>query len=186
MPQWDQVFQEALGNSAIGYYYAVAQNGQIVSEGGQHFTRSAQEQRNSGTMWSSDSRINLASVSKSVTAIAYLSLYQAGILPLTSYFYPYLASRVPKVGPGADSVTAKELLNMTSAMVRDGSLKGDLWTFLSAYLQRGLVKDATPGVTYTYSNTNFTILQGLIEQAVTDLPPPQNEPSYTRYVDYVQ
>jgi CubicO group peptidase (beta-lactamase class C family) len=185
-PQWDQVFQEALGDSALGYYYAVAQNGQIVSEGGQHFTRSAQEQQNPGTTWSPGSRINLASVSKSVTAVAYLSLYQAGLLPLTDYFYPYLASRVPAAGPGIDTIKAEDLLSMKSAMVRDGTLKDDLWTFLNAYLQRGLVKGATPGVTYAYSNTNFTILQGLIDLAVSDLPPPQNEPPYTGYVDYVQ
>lgn len=185
-PQWDQAFQEALGNSATGYYYAVAQNGQMVSEGGQHFTRSAHEQRNPGTTWTLDSRINLASVSKSVTAEAYLSLYQAGVLPLTDYFYPYLASKVPTVGPGVDTVTAKDLLSMKSAMVRDGTLKGDLWTFLNVYLQRGLAKGATPGVTYAYSNTNFTILQGLIDLAVSDLPPPQNELPYTGYTDYVQ
>ena len=185
-PQWEQVFQEALGDSAIGYYYAVAQNGQTVSEGGQHFTRSAQQQQNPATTWSPESRINLASVSKSVTAVAYLSLYEAGVLPLTDYFYPYLASRVPAVGPGVDTVTAGDLLSMRSAMVRDGTLKGDLWTFLNAYLQRGLVKGATPGVTYAYSNTNFTILQGLIDLAVANMLPPQNEPPYTGYVDYVQ
>jgi CubicO group peptidase (beta-lactamase class C family) len=86
-PQWEQVFQEALGDSAMGYYYMVARDGQVVSEGGQHFVRSPHEQRNPGTMWTSDSRINLASVPKVVTAVAYLSLHQAGVLPLTDYFY---------------------------------------------------------------------------------------------------
>ena len=185
-PQWERVFQEALGDSAMGYYYAVARDGQVVSEGGQHFTRSTHEQRNPGTTWTPDTRINLASVSKVVTAVAYLSLYQAGALPLADYFYPYLARKVPTVGSGVDTVTAQDLLTMKSAMVRNGTLNGDLWTFLNTYLQQGLVQDATPGVTSVYSNTNFTILQGLIDLAVPNLPPPTNEPPYTDYVNYVQ
>lgn len=185
-PQWEQVFQEALGNSAMGYSYRVARNGQIVSEGGQHFARSSYEQQNPSLTWAPELRINLASVSKAVTAVAYLSLYQAGALPLDGYFYPYLASNVPTVGPGVDTVKAEDLLTMKSALVRSGILNGDLWTFLNTYLQQGLEDGATPGVTYTYSNTNFTILQGLIDLAVPNLPPPPNEAPYADYTDYVQ
>ena len=39
---------------------------------------------------------------------------------------------------------------------------GDLWSYLNTYLAQPLV--GTPGVTYSYNNENFTILQGVIDQ----------------------
>ena len=64
---------------------------------------------------------------------------------------------------------------MKSGMVVDQSLNGDLWPFLASYLQQNLI--GTPGVTGAYSNTNFTILQALIDKIAG--------PNYQGYVDYV-
>ncbi len=67
----------------------------------------------------------------------------------------------------------RDLLTMKSGMVVDGTLfMDDVDAFLAAYLKQGLV--GTPGITYAYSNTNFTILQALIERL-----------SGTPYVDFV-
>jgi CubicO group peptidase (beta-lactamase class C family) len=43
-----------------------------------------------------------------------------------------------------------------------GPLSGDLWSYLNTYLAQPLI--GTPGVTYSYNNENFTILQGVIDQ----------------------
>src|SRR5262249_24935343 len=76
-------------------------------------------------------------------------------------FYPLIKSRCPQAGAGIDTVTIAQLLAMRSSMVVDGTVSTpDIWTFLSQYLQQGLV--GTPGQTYAYSNTNFTILQAII------------------------
>src|SRR5262249_26257694 len=76
-------------------------------------------------------------------------------------FYPLIKSRCPQAGSGVDTVTIAQLLQMKSGMVADGTLATpDIWTFLSQYLQQGLV--GTPGQTNAYSNTNFTILQAII------------------------
>jgi CubicO group peptidase (beta-lactamase class C family) len=75
-------------------------------------------------------------------------------------FYPFIKNKVGNINAGVKTVTIRNLLTMMSGMVVDGSLNGDLWPFLTTYLQQGLV--GTPGVTPAYSNTNFTILQGLI------------------------
>jgi CubicO group peptidase (beta-lactamase class C family) len=118
-------------------------------------------------------RIDLASVSKAVTAVAVLRLFGDKMLSVDDPFYPFLAATFPSAGPGVSTVTVRDLLTMKSGMVVDGTLfLSDVDAFLTTYLQQGLV--GTPGQTYAYSNTNFTILQVLIEQL-----------SGTDYVGYV-
>jgi CubicO group peptidase (beta-lactamase class C family) len=168
-PQWHNVYLSTLGTSAVGYAWKVARNGKVEGEG-IHHNRAAQDPPS--TNWSLDTRISLASVSKEVTAVATLHLLDATGHNVDQPFYPFIASKVGDVNAGVKTVTIRNLLTMQSGMVVDGSLNGDLWPFLSSYLQQPLV--GTPGVTPAYSNTNFTILQGLI-----------NELSGQDYVSYV-
>lgn len=157
-PQWSRVYDQALGATAEGYAWIAAHDGVIAGEG-VHLARSAVD---GSRLWSLDTRINLASVSKPVTAVAVLTLVRDHALALDDPFLPIIAGRLSSPPhPGLESVTLRDLLQMKSGMAPDGALWGDLWPFLSDYLQRGLV--GTPGETYAYSNTNFTILQGLIE-----------------------
>ncbi len=170
-PEWSKIFQGALGTPAEGYAYAVARKGTIVASAGVNKARSSNDPP--ATPWTPDVRINLASVSKAVTAVALLKLFGDKKLSVDDHFYPFLAASFPSVGPGVVTVTVRNLLTMKSGMVVDGSLfMADMHAFLATYLQQGLV--GTPGETYAYSNTNFTILQALIEQL-----------SGTDYVSYV-
>jgi CubicO group peptidase (beta-lactamase class C family) len=159
-PQWAQVFAQALDGKAMGYAYKVAKNGTVVAQGAKGLARASQDAP--AVPWSLDVRINLASVSKAVTAVAVCKLLGTKHHSVDDKFYPYIQAKVPAVAAGVQQVTIRNLLTMKSGLVVDGSLSGDLWPFLNTYLQQPLV--GTPGVTYAYSNTNFTILQGLIEQ----------------------
>jgi CubicO group peptidase (beta-lactamase class C family) len=79
-------------------------------------------------------------------------------------------------------VTIKNLLEMKSGMVVDGTLwTPSIWSFLSNYLTQGLV--GTPGVTEAYSNTDFTILQAIIALLVD--PVQQGGDGIAPYVSYV-
>ncbi len=184
-PQWGPIFASLYGGYAEGYAYVVAQNGQVVAAGASGLARSVHENQNPHLPWATTTRMNLASVSKTVTAVATMALVQGGSLVLTNPFLPYIQSRITNpVGAGVSTVTIADLLSMTSAMVPDGTLYTpggeSIFAFLNTYLQQGLVAGATPGTTYAYSNTNFTILQAVIEQVAASLPG-----AYTSYADYV-
>lgn len=160
-PQWDQVFRKALGQLAMGYSYFVMHSGQVIAQGVNH-ARAAQDAPQEA--WTSDTRINLASVSKSITAVAVMELLSDYGHSVDDPFYPLVKSQFPNVGPGVDKVTIRNLLEMKSGMVADGTLyPANIWTFLSTYLQAQNVPPTAPDNVEAYSNTNFTILQAVID-----------------------
>lgn len=160
-PQWEQFFQNALGTTAEGYCFYVLCDGQIAAQGVNN-ARSAKDTPQES--WSLDSRSNLASVSKSVTAVAVLKLLGDLKISIDDTFYSLVKGQFPTVGPGVDKVTIRNLLQMKSGMTPDGTLYTDnIWTFLSGYLAAQNVPDGAPGNVEAYSNTNFTILQALID-----------------------
>ncbi|KIN03546.1 hypothetical protein OIDMADRAFT_51506 [Oidiodendron maius Zn] len=159
-PQWDQIFQKGLAQS-MGYSYFVMHSGQVIAQGINHARASQDPPQET---WTADTRINLASVSKSITAVAVLKLLSDYGHSVDDPFYPLVKSQFPSVGPGVDKVTIRNLLEMKSGMVVDGTLyPGNIWTFLTAYLQAQNVPPSAPGNVEAYSNTNFTILQAVID-----------------------
>lgn len=178
-PQWDRFFSTTLATAA-GYVYQVAKNGAVVAQGASGNARMPAD----GTKpWAIATRMNLASVSKSVTAVALLKLFAATGHSVNEPFYPLIKSKCPTVGSHVDTVTFANLLTMKSGLVPNGTLEfnsgQDIWSFLATYLQQGLV--GTPGVTEAYSNTNFTILQAIISLLVQS----GGGDGVTPYVQYV-
>jgi uncharacterized protein (TIGR03437 family) len=164
-PDFDDYFAANLQPFVMGYSYAVGYNGQMVAEG-YGFARSPNQSQNPNKAFTTTSRSNLASISKAITGIALEALilkYPA--LTLDTPFWPLIASMVPKPDPSIKPVTLRNLVTMKSGMQtppNEGPLYGSLWTYLNTYLAQPLV--GTPGVTYSYNNENFTILQGVIDQ----------------------
>lgn len=85
-PQWMKTLAAALGTAAEGYAYAVAHNGTLVESGGVHNARSGQNPP--VAHWTTSVRINLASVSKAVTAVAVLKLLGDKHLSVDDPFSP--------------------------------------------------------------------------------------------------
>jgi hypothetical protein len=145
-PNWAQFYASQLtGTGASGYAWAVAQNGALVSQGAAGDARRAADGERP---WQVSTRMNLASVSKSVTAVAMLKLLAANGISVNSTFYPHISSKCPQHGKDVDTVTFANLLTMMSGMEQDPTLYlqpgQDIWSFLSTYLQKDLV--AKPGV----------------------------------------
>lgn len=173
------MFQAKLGN-VPGYAFAVAHRGHVVAEGAVGYARTSLDAPQ--TPWTTHTRINLASVSKCVTTVALLRLLAHHRISIDTPFYPLVQSRCPTAGTGVNTVTIKNLLEMKSGLVEDGTLwTPDIWTFLSNYLQQPLV--GTPGVTSVYSNTDFTLLQAIICLLVD--PSTQGGDGIAPYVTYV-
>jgi CubicO group peptidase (beta-lactamase class C family) len=178
-PSWGPVFAANLGN-VPGYAYAVAHNGHVVDEGAFGNARTPLDAPQ--TPWTDHTRIHLASVSKPITAVALLRILEHHHIKIDQPFYPLLQSQCPTAGTGVETVTIKNLLEMLSGLVENGTLDtSNIWSFLSTYVAQPLA--GTPGVTSVYSNTNFTILQAIISLLVD--PANQGGNGIHPYVAYV-
>jgi uncharacterized protein (TIGR03437 family) len=164
-PDFDDYFAANLQPFVMGYAYSLGKNGQVVSEG-YGYSRSSKQPNNPNTPFTPTSRSNLASVSKWITAIALEALIlKYPSVTLDTPFWPLISSMVPNPDPSVKKVTLRNLATMYSGLQtppNEGPFYGSLWPYLNTYLAMPLV--ATPGVTYSYNNENFTILQGVIDQ----------------------
>jgi hypothetical protein len=183
-PLWVQSLRDNLGRWAKGFAFAVAQtdgNG-VTTTFSQtaNLSRSMVENPNPGLPWTSATRCNLASVSKFITGAAMVKFMPLISANLDSQFWPLIQGQFPSTfqpGQGVASVTLGQLLTMKSGMEPNGALTfNSILDFLTEYLAKPLT--AAPGVEQ-YSNTNFTILQDVIEYNVV-----KNNWG-TSYVDWV-
>ena len=167
-PQWAAVFEKYLANGPGGYAWAVGLNGTQVDSGAWGYARMPQDTPDSqGIAFTPDSRCNLASVSKTVTAAAVFKMIQKSLVTsVNDLFWPYAQTLYPSLQPaaGVETVTIAELLTMISRLPEDGTLYTDngisAVDFIAGYLQANAL---IPDQLYVYSNTNFTILQAMID-----------------------
>jgi CubicO group peptidase (beta-lactamase class C family) len=181
-PQWQSIFDAALGQSPGGYAYCIGQNGTIVDQGAAGFARMPQDTSdNKGVAFSVDSRCNLASVSKTMTATAVFLMVQKGwITSVNDCFWPYIQPLCPTLQPGVgvETVTIAELLTMTARLPENGTLyySGGADAFVESYLVANAV---IPGQLYCYSNANFVILEAMIDSICQQ----QGQGDYTTWVN---
>jgi CubicO group peptidase (beta-lactamase class C family) len=182
-PQWAKVF-EALQRPFGGYAFCVMRAGAVVASGSWGYARMPPDTPDgAGVPFTLDTRCNLASVSKTVTATALFAMVDKGWLPsVNEVFWPVLSPAMPGVRPagGVDSVTMAELLTMVSRLPEDSTLyipDGEsVLQFLESYLATQAVR---PRQEYVYSNTNFTILQQVIDVVAA-------RQGYGGYLEWVQ
>ena len=208
-PNWSQAYQALLTNASppatnynppMGFAWAVAKNGSVVHKGGGGLARSSAD--GAAKSFTASTRMNLASISKSVTAVALLKLLAMKNYDLdhldTVMFAPLLCNRPAgstwdrcpsSFGSGVDQVSVQRLLTMQSCLPPDGTLwygtptkaytDNTKWKFLKDYLKTSAADCAATcqtcidnngnncncnqPQTYYYSNTNFTILEAIIE-----------------------
>lgn len=181
-PAWNATFLDALKDAPGGYAFVVRVGDTVTDSGVYGYARMSQD--NPEHKWTTDTRCNLASVSKTITATAIFRMIQDGyITSVNDCFLPYITAKLlPTLQPakGVDTVTIGELLMMTSRLPKNGTLSypGGLVPFLNDYLSQNAV---IPEQLYVYSNANFIILEGV----VTGVCLSQNLPQ-SGYVEYVQ
>lgn len=115
-----------------------------------------------------DAPFQLASVSKPITAIAVLKLYEAGMLSLDAPVQHYLPS-LPY-----SNITIRHLLTHRSGLPRYMSLGDMYWAnkhaalgncdMVQLYVQHKPALEFTPGSRFVYSNSNYAILAAVVEQ----------------------
>lgn len=127
-------------------------------------------------------KFGIGSITKTFVAMVILQLVEEGKLDLDKVPTDYLDLEIVRAVPNTDSATLRELLNHQSGIptwefqpdwIRKGRGKDmnldHIWSkteTLDYVSQDNFPADFQPGVRYSYSNTNYTIL-GLIIEAVT-------------------
>ena len=153
---------ERLGARAVGYTYALAKDGTVIGYGAQGYKRAPWE-ADGGLPMTPDTRMPIGSVSKTVTATAFMTLGVSA----DDNFYSYLAQRFPTHGQGVDQVKIADLMTQKSGLATFGtedcgaSFGWSLDTWVGSLISRDLT--GTPGVDWKYSTTNFCMVRAVLE-----------------------
>jgi D-alanyl-D-alanine carboxypeptidase len=163
---FEQNIRKALDNKCLGYAYAINQNGQLKKSGANGYAvlkrdlpQNAQVPDPKGVPQSASKRMNIASITKTITATTVLKVIQDKLVPddktLTidskvGKFLPAFWTR----GPGVNDLTFKELLSQLSGMNDIGG-STSIATF-KTWIANGVTR---PKEDYIYINANLGIFR---------------------------
>lgn len=156
----DRFVEEHIGRHGLaGVSVAVVRHGEILhAEGYGHGSTGAEV--------TAHTPMPLASVSKSVTAMAVLRLAEDGGIELDTPVREYMDGFDP-VDPRAEEITPRQLLDQTSGITSHGLLSPDrqeiTTTEQAADVLSGMELGSDPGTGHEYQNGNYWLLAGLVE-----------------------
>lgn len=177
---FEQNIRKALDGKAIGYAYAINLNGQLKKSGANGYAvlkrdvpNNVQLQDPKGIAQSATKRMNIASITKTITAVTVLKILQDGLAPneqgLTveskvAKFLP--ASWVPKANineiaqqsNGVSQLTFRELLSQFSGMNNNVGGNTSIAS-LHKWIAAGVTR---PKSEYKYINANLGIFRVII------------------------
>jgi len=149
-------FDQTLGNNVGGYSYVIYKDGKLVADGGNGIAIPNSEHP---VIMSSDTRMQIASCSKTITAIALLKLLDKKNISIDTTLGDLLINKFPKMSKKTKRITLKNLLNHTSGY-NFGYLNTPHIESLTALFN---IDPPNLGNTYTYSNINYGIIRYVIE-----------------------
>jgi CubicO group peptidase (beta-lactamase class C family) len=165
---FEQNIRKALDGKSVGYAYAINQNGQLKKEGANGYAVLPQDMPTegikidpNGVKQSARKRMNIASVTKTITATTVLKIIQDKLtkdypnLTIDSKVSPFLPASW-KRGPGVDALTFKELMSQFSGMNLEGGTDID---GLKTWIATGVTR---PKSEYKYKNSNLAIFRIII------------------------
>lgn len=160
----DRGLRSGLDASGVGYCYMLKQDGKLM-----HFGASgwAELPGDGDVPWLFHIRMNVASVSKFVTAIGIIRLLRDLNIPVTQPVAPYLP-QYWSFGGGIDSITFENLLRHEAGLGSGLSSPGPA-NFATAKAEVALGSSGTG--TYNYMNCNFTLLRVLFATLTGVLAP---------------
>jgi CubicO group peptidase (beta-lactamase class C family) len=157
---------DAVDGHAVGYSFAVAENGRVISQGGFGYARAPWEASSPSVPMTGTRRSHLASVSKTITAISLLNLLEdSSRYTIDTRLMDIVGNRFPVIGAGVGNVTLRNLLQHRSGMEGWGycgpdGVHADYLASMRDLVSRPL---ATSIGTYSYSNGNFCLLRMAVE-----------------------
>ena len=159
--------QAEFNGKFVGWAFAVARNGKVRRAGAGGFARLPDDGNKPMSSWT---RQNVASVTKTITAIAVLQLLEKNGLTLATHIAPYLPADWPR-GYGfqnGNSLTFKQLLTHKSGLNQrykgmtqaQKDIWGNDWDGLKYIVEKG-VKAKDVG-TWGYKNANYALFRIII------------------------
>ena len=164
--RWAQMIHSAFdGKLAGGYAFEVRDHGKIVAGGAEGWARAPREAQDTGVKWTLDKPMGVASVSKTITAVALLKLWEenqnnAHKFSIDDPFWPHIKNICPNAGADVKTVTIRNLLMQRSGFQKSGdyTTPHDLEKLLTLPLAH------KPGTYYEYENNNFYAARLVLEQ----------------------
>jgi CubicO group peptidase (beta-lactamase class C family) len=145
-----------------GYAFAVLHKGKVVAEGTEGWARAPWQPVDPNVKWTVEKPMGVASVSKTVTAVALLNLWEERdkSFSLDGPFWPHIQALCPKASASAKRVTIRQLLQHKSGFKKvDGcNTPKDVEKLLEPPLEH------KPGTNQAYDNNNYYIARLVLEQ----------------------
>jgi hypothetical protein len=162
------------GKLAGGYACEVIDHGKVVVSLAEGWARAPWEPKDPSIPWTINTRQEVASVSKTITAAAILKLWEecsgtSQQFSLDEPFWPHISEIYPNVNEDVKKITIRQLLQHTSGFVNNENNPAKVGSLLLLPLAY------PPGTVSNYKNVNFYILRLVIEQI-----------SRQNYADYVK
>jgi CubicO group peptidase (beta-lactamase class C family) len=179
---WGAALKKVYGDRAVGYSFAVG-DGRTVTEQGSHGWAIRPDPGSSpaSVAMSADTSLTLGSVSKTLGAVTVLQMIESGqyaglslgasVFDLLNGHHGIEASILKD--QRVRGVTLQQMLTMTSGL-QESTVPGDqldpdvFWSYIRAYLSQELDPvwlgpDGKPGQVFSYSNSAYITLRGIIE-----------------------
>jgi CubicO group peptidase (beta-lactamase class C family) len=189
---FSKVLEDSLRNRNFGYGYVLLQNGVVKAEsaGG---LKARTTDPGGEKPYLLDTKMHIASMSKTITAMAFLKLASERGIRTGDPIVNYLPANWVK-GPGIGSVTFRDLLTHRSGIIgsgqycANGSYSENIYTGLKKLIADGIVP-ANRG-NYCYQNANFGLFRVLIPAILgygfSGDDATDDQQTQQRYIEYVQ
>jgi CubicO group peptidase (beta-lactamase class C family) len=147
---WGQNIDNTINSQAVGYAYIIIKEGLQMESKAFGKARTAPDAPE--TAMTMDLRMNAASVTKTMTAVAALKLLAAKNVSVTSSISPYLPHGWT-LGTGVSAITFAELLTH-KAGIRTPANTGNTYANLKTVMAQNITTKA-----YQYDNNNFALFR---------------------------
>jgi CubicO group peptidase (beta-lactamase class C family) len=145
-----------------GYAFAVLHKGKVVAEGADGWARAPWQPKEPNVKWTVEKPMGIASVSKTITAVALLKLWEERDkkFSLDGPFWPHIQAICPRAHASVKKVTIRQLLQHNSGFksVESCNSPKDLEKLLEQPLEH------KPGTNKVYDNNNYYIARLVLEQ----------------------
>lgn len=159
-----RILDDSLKQKGFGYSFSVFRNGKLVGSSGGGFAARALEAGRDKWL-GADTKMQIASMTKTITAAAFLQLAGQKGIKTTDKIIDYLPKYWRK-GPNIGLITFRDLLTHQSGIIglgdncRNGAYTENVWDGLKALIEKGIKKENYGNS--CYQNANFGLFRVLI------------------------
>ena len=164
MDKFEKNLRASLDGATVGYVYAINLNGQLNRSGDSGFARTTLDGQ---ILQSASKRMNIASITKTITAVAVLQLLERRGLTIDSLIAPWLPADW-NLGTGVSSLTFKSLLTHRTGFNTANSNFNATLSFNA--LRDSVATGCINPQSHLYMNMNYALFRVIIPALWKGLP----------------